>query len=426
MYRASHPPVHAHLARKLIMNKPLQTVTHHDPPTTFDFDTPLDRRNSDSAKWNYYDAGILPLWVADMDFRSPQAVLDALHARVDHGTFGYAVEPQHLRDLICARMDELYQWRVTPEQIIFLPGLVSGLNLVARASDVPGSGILVNTPVYPPFLSAPTNQERELHVAPLAMTRRHDAGGRAYLHYEIDFDALTDALQPNTRLFMFCNPHNPVGRVYTQSELEQLADFCLRHNLAICSDEIHSDLLLAGNRHIPVAAVSSLLAERSITLLAPSKTFNMPGLGCSMAIIPNSELRQHVQKTASGMIPHVNLLGKVAAMAAYELGGPWLEALKQYLTENRELVFNFFVENLPEVEQTLPEGTYLAWLDFRAYGINDPYQFFLDHAKVALGSGASFGAPGVGFARLNFGTTKAILSQALTRMVDAVKQMPAK
>jgi cystathionine beta-lyase len=388
---------------------------------TFDFDLPLDRKRSDSAKWTYYDAGILPLWVADMDFRVPQAMLDALHARIDHGTFGYAFDPQHLRDLICARMDELYHWRVTPEQIIFIPGLVSGLNLIARASDVRGSGVLVNTPVYPPFLSAPTNQERVTQGAPLARTRRQDDKGRDYLHYEIDFDALKGALQPNTRLFLFCNPHNPVGRVYTQSELEQVAEFCLRHELQICSDEIHSDLLLAGNKHIPIAAVSPQLAERSITLLAPSKTFNMPGLGCSMAIIPNDELRQHIQKRASGIIPHVNLLGKVAAMAAYEHGGPWLAALKEYLTANRNAVFDFFHENLPEVKQTLPEGTYLGWLDFRAYGISDPYQFFLDHAKVALGSGKSFGQGGEGFARLNFGTTKAILTQALRQMADAVK-----
>ncbi len=314
----------------------------------------------------------------------------------------------------------LYGWQITPEQILFLPGLVSGLNLIARSSGERGSGILVNTPIYPPFLSAPANQERVVQEAPLALTHRNDPFGRSYLHYEVDFDALNAAVQPNTRTFLFCNPHNPVGRAYTLPELEQLAEFTLTYDLTICSDEIHSDLLLGCNKHIPIAAVSPQLAERSITLLAPSKTYNMPGLGCSLAIIPNSELRQRVQKTASGIIPHVNLLGLVAAAAAYEYGEPWLNSLKAYLTSNRDLVFDFFKVTLPEVEMTLPEATYLSWLDFRAYGIHDPYQFFLDHAKIALGSGTSFGEPGKGYARLNFGTTKAILKQALEQMADAV------
>jgi cysteine-S-conjugate beta-lyase len=398
------------------MNSQQETLTK----TAQLFDIPFDRKNSDSTKWNFFDEDILPLWVADMDFASPKPMLDALHARIDHGFFGYAKEPVHLRELICARMQTLYSWHITPEQIIFLPGLVSALNLVARSSDERGSGILVNTPIYPPFLTAPANQERVVQEAPLALTHRHDQQGRSYLHYDLDFDALDEAVQPNTRLFMFCNPHNPVGRAYTLAELEQIAEFCLRHDLAICSDEIHSDLLLGETKHIPIAAVNTQLADRSITLLAPSKTYNMPGLGCSLAIIPNSDLRQRIQKTASGIIPHVNLLGFVAATAAYEHGEPWLTSLKEYLTANRDLVFDFFKTNLPAVEMTRPEATYLSWLDFRAYGIHEPYQFFLDHAKIALASGSSFGAPGSGYARLNFGTSRTILKQALEKMADAV------
>jgi cystathionine beta-lyase len=382
------------------------------------FDVALDRRNSDSNKWNTYDEDILPLWVADMDFLSPKAMRDALHARIEHGVFGYGNEPKRLRELICARMENLYQWQITPEQIVFLPGLVSGLNLVARSSGEAGSGVLVNTPVYGPFRSAPGNQARVLQEAPLGVNHCQDAQGRSYLHYDLDIDALDAAVQPTTRLFMFCNPHNPVGRAYTKPELDQLVDFCLRHNLEICSDETHSDLILGGKQHIPIASLNADLAPRSITLLAPSKTFNMPGLGCSMAIIPNRELRQRVQKTASGIIPHVNVLGFVAATAAYAEGGPWLEALKEYLTSNRDLVFDFFKSHLPAVEMTRPEATYLAWLDFRAYGIDNPFPFFRDHAKVALSSGASFGDPS--FARLNFGTTKAILQQALEQMAEAV------
>jgi cystathionine beta-lyase len=235
-------------------------------------------------------------------------------------------------------------------------------------------------------------------------------------------DALNAAAQPNTRLFMFCNPHNPVGRAYTLSEQELLADFCLRHHLTVCSDEIHSDLLLGGTKHIPIAAVNPEIAQRSITLLAPSKTFNLPGLGCSMAIIPNSDLRRQIELAARGIIPHVNILGYVAAIAAYNKGGPWLESLKEYLTANRDLVFDFFKDNLPEVEMTLPEATYLGWLDFRAYGIDDPYRFFLERAKVALSAGTSYGEGGRGYARLNFGTPRALLMQGLEQMATAVKQ----
>jgi cystathionine beta-lyase len=400
-----------------------QTSTITKPDALFDL--VIDRKNSDSVKWNFYDEEILPLWVADMDFASPKPLLDALHQRIDHGVFGYPTEPAHLRELICERFESLYGWHITPPQILFLPGLVSGLNLVARASDERGSGIMVNTPIYPPFLSAPPNQERVVHDAPLAMTHHHDAKGRSYLHFEMDFDAMAAAVQPNTRLFMLCNPHNPVGRAYTQPELEQLAEFCLRHDLTICSDEIHSDLLLGDTKHIPIAALNPQIADRSITLLAPSKTFNMPGLGCSLAIIPNNDLRQRVQKAASGIVPHVNLLGYVAATAAYEQGSAWLASLNEYLTANRNFVFDFFKSNLAQVEMTLPEATYLSWLDFRAYGINDPYQFFLENAKVALGSGASFGAPSKGYARLNFGTTKAILKQAVEQMAAAVTQAQA-
>jgi cystathionine beta-lyase len=394
-------------------------------PSEINFDLELDRRNSDSIKWNFYDEDVMPMWVADMDFRIPDTVMDALHTRIDHGTFGYPKEPARLRELICARMETLYHWRVTPEQILFLPGLVAGLNLIARASDQRGSGVLVNTPVYPPFLTAPTNQDRETHEAPLARNHRHDGEGRSYLHYEIDFNALKAATQPHTRLFMFCNPHNPIGRAYTRPELEQLAEFCLRHDLDICSDEIHCDLLLGATEHIPIASVNLQLAERSITLLAPSKTFNMPGLGCSLAIIPNREVRQRVQHAAHGIMPHVNALGYVAAIAAYEEGGEWLEKLKGYLTDNRQWLFDFFKRELPAAELTWPEATYLAWIDFRPYGIDDPYQYFLEHARVALASGASFGTHGTGFARLNFGTPRATLQQGLEKIAAAVQRKGA-
>ena len=387
------------------------------------FDTLIDRRAGDSAKWGNYAEDVLPLWVADMDFASPQPILDALHARVDQGDFGYGRDPQHLREIIRTRMADRYGWTIAPEDLVFLPGLVCGLNVVTRAVGGPHSGVVVNTPVYPPFLSAPVNQDRALHTADLAVNTRRDAQGRAYLHYELDLDALDAAAWPDTKLFILCNPHNPVGRAYTPHELAQLADFAVRHDLTICSDEIHCDLLLDGTTHTPIAALSPEIAHRTVTLIAPSKTFNVPGLGCSIAIIPNVDLRQRVERAMSGIVPHVNLLGYVAAIAAYTACDDWLVALRQYLTANRDLAFDFVTANLPQVSLTHPEATYLTWLDFRTLGVDNPYRFFLVTGRLAFGDGAPFGCGGAGFFRLNFGCPRATLQLALERMAEAVARV---
>jgi cysteine-S-conjugate beta-lyase len=391
-------------------------------PELYDFDAVIDRRHSDSGKWNRYAEDVLPMWVADMDFASPPPILAALHARVDHAVFGYGGNSAELSDLICARMDALYGWHITPDQVVLLPGLVSGLNIVARAIGAAGTGVMVNTPVYPPFLSAPINHDRVLNNVPLAITHRHDGQGRAYLHWEMDFPAMQAGLDPQTRLFMLCNPHNPVGRAYDRAELEQLAEFCLRNKLVICSDEIHSDLLMGETRHIPLAALSPEIAAQTITLHAPSKTFNVPGLGCSYAIVPNPELRRQVEAAMSGIVPHVNLLGITAAVAAYAECDEWLTQLCSYLTANRDYLFDYVTTKWPAVELTLPEATYLGWLDFNKSAVENPYAFFLEHAKVALGDGSAFGSGGEGFVRLNFGCPRALLVESLERMSEALEQ----
>jgi len=276
---------------------------------------------------------------------------------------------------------------------------------------------LVNTPVYPPFLSAPVNQERVLHEAAL-----HCQVTGQEIQYTLDYDAFNAAIQPNTKLFLLCNPHNPVGRAYTREELTRMADICQRHNLVICSDEIHSDLLLGTTHHIPIAALDAEVAQRTITLLAPSKTYNLPGLGCSMAIIQNAALRQQIQKAASGIVPHVNVLGFVAAIAAYGESQDWLDQLRTYLTANRDFLVSYVKENLPSLRTTIPEATYLAWFDCREAGIEGNAQkFFLEKAKVALNDGAAFGEDGKGFVRLNFGCTRATLTQGLEQMAAALK-----
>lgn len=385
----------------------------------YDFDVIIDRRASDSSKWHFYSEDVLPMWVADMDFRSPEPILRAMHERVDHGVFGYGGASTQLREVICERMARLYGWEIHPEAVVSLPGLVCGLNVVSRAIGERGDGALVSTPVYPPFLSAPTNQDRELHAAPLAKNVRN---GR--LSYTIDYDAFEGAIRPNTRLFILCNPHNPIGRAYTPAELTKMADIALRHNLVICSDEIHCDLLLDGAQHTPLASLAPEIAERTITLMAPSKTFNVPGLGCSLAIIPNADLRRQMQKASAGIVPHVNLLGYAAAIAAYTECQDWLDALCLYLTANRNFVVDYFTQHFPHLPITAPEATYLAWIDCRESGIEgSPQKFFLEHAKVALNDGSAFGQGGEGFVRLNFGCPRGLLEQGLASMENALQKL---
>lgn len=374
------------------------------------------RRATESVKWRVYDEDVIPMWIADMDFRCPEPVLAALHERTTHGVFGYPQEPQELVDLICERLDKRYRWKVNPEEIMIIPGVVTGLNLVCHAVQGPGAGVLIQTPIYPPFLSAPRSAGLARHE--MELTRNSD--GR----YEIDFKAFEKTITPQTGLFMMCNPHNPVGRVFTKAELEQMADICLRHNVLICADEIHCDLLFDGNRHYPLASMHPEFASKTITLMSPSKTFNIAGLECSFAVVQNPDLRKKLEHAREGMVGWVNVMGLVAAIAAYRFGQPWLDELLPYLQSNRDLLVNFVKSEMPGVEVTCPEGTYLAWLDCRKAGIpGSPYEFFLQKARVACNDGATFGKGGEGFVRLNFGCTRNTLNDALEKMAKALKEL---
>ena len=378
----------------------------------YDFDLPYERRGTDSEKWKAFGNEVLPLWVADMDFPAPPAVLQALHERVAHGIFGYGGVTAELSEAICHRLWEYYHWAVTPDQLLFLPGLVSGLNISCRAVCPPGAGVLVQTPIYPPFLSAPVNQGLHLNIAELFVTR-----SKQWLHYSIDYNAFEAAIQSHTRLFMLCNPHNPVGRCYTREELINLAEICTRNDLIICADEIHCDLLLENSSHLPIASLSPEIAKRCITLMAPSKTFNIAGLYCGFAIIQNPSLRKQYQLAAQGIVPEVNLLGFTAALAAYKNGETWHKELMVYLNGNRNFFTDYVQEHLPMLRTTIPEGTFLAWLDCSATGIiGNQHEFFLNHAKVALNDGQRFGQGGNDFVRLNFGCSRSTLTQALMQM----------
>ena len=380
-----------------------------------DFDQTINRRGTCCYKWDHYAEDVLPLPVADMDFISPEPVLRALHQRVDHGVFGYTTAPDALYEVICERLEALYGWQVTREQILFLPGVVVGFNLACHAIGEPGDGVLVQPPVYGPFLSAPGNARRTSQYAELV---------RGSKRYEIDFDAFEAAITDRTSTFVLCNPHNPVGRVYTRDELERMAEICLRHDIVICSDEIHCDLLFSGHEHIPIASLDPEIARRTITLMAPSKTYNIAGLKCSFAVIQDDALRQRYQSAHAGLVSGVNLFGYAAALAAYSQGAEWLAEMLAYTECNRNLLLDYVANELPGIEMVVPEGTYLAWLDCRGAGIpGEPATFFLEAARVALSEGKWFGPGGEGHVRLNFACTSAVLQEALGRMRAALQDI---
>ena len=343
-----------------------------------------------------------------MDFRSPPAVIAALHERVAHGVFGYTSAPDELLRVIVEHLVREHGWRVEPQWIVWLPGLVTGLNLACLLAGDTGDAVITLTPIYPPFLSAPRHAQRECIRVPLA---NGDAG------WVIDLDRLAAAITPRTRMLMLCHPHNPVGRVYARDELTAIAQICLRHDLWICSDEIHCGLILDADKpHTPLAALSPEVAERTLTLMAPSKTYNIPGLGMSFAVVPNVAFRQRLLKAMAGFTPSVNALGFTAALAAYRDGDAWRAALLDYLRRNRDLVEQR-VADLPGLAMRHVEATYLAWIDTRQTGIADPHRFF-EEAGVGLSDGRDFGAPG--FVRLNFGCRRALLETALERMSAAL------
>jgi cystathionine beta-lyase len=381
----------------------------------YDFDQIVERRGTECYKWDFCADDVLPLPVADMDFVSPEPVIRALHERVDHGVFGYTVPADELYEVIQARLKALYAWEVTREDVVFLPGVVAGFNIAVRAVAEPDGGVLIQPPVYGPFLTAPKNAGMDLQTAPL-----HLAGAR----YEIDLAAFERAFAPQTRMFLFCNPHNPVGRVFGRDELEAVAEICLRKDVLICSDEIHCDLVFSGHRHIPIAALSPEVAQRTITLMAPSKTYNIAGLHCSFAVIQNEALREQFRAAMAGLTHGANLLGYTAALAAYSEGQEWLDQVLAYMEDNRDYLAHYVAEELPGVSMVVPEGTYLAWLDCRDLDLEGkPSEFFLEEARVSLSDGAWFGSGGEGHVRLNFACPRVILTEAVERMKGALERL---
>ncbi|HSH47069.1 MAG TPA: PatB family C-S lyase [Halomonas sp.] len=381
-----------------------------------DFDTPIERRHPEnewpSLKWHRYPDEVLPLWVADMDFASPPEVIEALQARVAHGVFGYGQVSASLREALCEWSATHYGWPIEPGWQLWLPGVVPALHLASLALTDPDDGVLTVTPIYPPFLRV---AERTGRLTQRAALRAPKAPGD---RWRLDLEALEAAITPRTRLLLWCHPHNPTGRVWSQEELAGLAELVRRHELIVVSDELHADLMLEeGASHRPWAALFPDLAARTVTLWAPSKTFNVAGLTAACAVIPDAALRQRFADAAKGLQPDANVLGLVSAEAAYRHGEPWRQELLATLRANRARLAER-IARWPGVRMAAPESTYLAWLDLRdspaMRGDDAPQRQLLKRAGVALSDGADFGWPG--FVRLNFGTTPSQLEEALARM----------
>jgi cystathionine beta-lyase len=375
----------------------------------FDFDAAVERRGTWSTRWERYPADVIPLWVADTDFRAPPAVLAAIARRAAHGVLGYTTPPAELRDAVIERMQRLYGWRVEPGWIVFVSGVVPGLHLAARHLTRPDEHALVPTPVY-------HHLKRSLEAAPRAHTDVPLVLQNGRWVWDEEF--LGSAAQPNTRLLFLCNPQNPGGTIFTRDELARLAAFAERHDLVICSDEIHADILLdQGKLHVPIASVSPEASHRTVTLISPNKAFGFPGAGCAFAVIENAELRRAFSTDHHATIHDPSVFGYEASLAAYRECGEWLAAQLDYLRANRDLVERE-IAAMPGLQMVHLEATYLAWVDASGLGVADPYRHFLQHG-VALSPGAQFGAPG--FVRLNFGTQRARLAQALQRMKSATR-----
>ena len=378
----------------------------------YNFDAVLDRRGGDSSKWHRYPEDVLPMYVADMDFQAPSPVIEALHKRVSEGFFGYGRVMPEVLDLLADRLVARYGWTVPGEAIVPVPGVIAAFNLAVRAVTTPGAGLAIQAPAYPPIYNCAGHH---------GLLRWESSLVRTGSGYEVDWEAFETAAARSS-VFLHCNPHNPTGRVFTRGELERMAESCLRHDLVIVSDEIHCDIVFDGRVHVPIAAIDPEVERRTVTLMAPSKTFGLPGLKAAFAVIPDPALRARFEEARSGLVPSVNVLGQAAMIAAYRDGQPWLDALLPYLQANRDFLSAFAAERLPGVRVVPAEGTYLAWLDCREAGLedDDAQAFFLERSRVAVSAGLDFGPLGRGFTRLCFATPRPLLREGLERMAQAL------
>ena len=391
----------------------------------YDFDTPIDRTHTWSIKHDFKKENgkaddILPLWVADMDFRSPDSVVEALKKAVDHGIFGYSRADESYFDAVAAWYQKRHHLTLQPEWMTCTPGIVFALSIAVRAFTQEGDAVLIQPPVYHPFSRAILRNKRTLVENPLVLKDGH---------YEMDLEDLEQkVLDEHVKLMILCNPHNPVGRVWTREELTALADICLRHHVYVISDEIHGDFVWQGHEQTPYASISEEACLHSMMCTAPSKTFNLAGMATSNLFIPDPEMRRKFRSELLDVgQENMNRLGLFACRAAYEGGGEWLDQLIGYLAGNLALVRDFCKNRVPQIQLIEPEGTYLAWLDCRELGMTDDelMAFFSDEAKVWLDPGTHSGEQGSGFMRFNLGSSRSVIAQALDQIEAAWKKRNA-
>jgi len=384
------------------------------------FDKPIDRKGTKCYKWDYNKEifgkeKLLSMWVADMDFQAPPEVLEILRKRVDHGVFGYTGLTDTFYASIVDWMDQRFNWRIKKEWIVTTPGIVPAINFAVQTYTKSNDKVLVQTPVYYPFFTSIENNDRKLVTSELKLINDH---------YEMDFENLEKKLADDVKMMILCSPHNPVGRVWNTDELKQVSKLCLKYEVLLISDEIHSDLILSENKHIPIPTISKEIANNSLTMFAPSKTFNVAGLSLSYVIIPNKNIRINFQKTLLNLGLHGgNVFGIEALEASYRYGQKWLEELLNYLENNYNFVCDFLQKRIPLIKPIKMDGTYLMWLDCREMKLSQEelVSFFINKAGLAFNDGLKFGKGGEGFMRMNLGCSRKLIEQALIQLESAYK-----
>ncbi len=385
----------------------------------WNFDEEINRENTSCLKYDLREEvfgrpDVIPMWVADMDFRTPKFIINALTGRLKHEILGYSFRPDSYFNSIIDWVSVRHGWKISREWIEFSPGVVPALNMSTLAYTEKGEGIIIQPPVYTPFHAAVKDHGRQLLYNNL-----RDKDG----NWAMDFDGLRKLINSSTRMITISNPHNPVGRAWRREELEDLVDICYQNGIVILSDEIHSDLILPGYKHIPVASLSEKAAAITVTCMAPSKTFNLAGLSTSSMIIPDPYLRERYRKTLVGLHMHLgNIFGNVASEAAYTHGHEWLDEMMVYIQGNVDLVMNYCSEHLPQIKPVRPEATYMIWLDCRSMGMSgkELHRFFIDKAGVGMNEGSLFGPGGEGYMRMNLACPGATVEKALKQIDGAI------
>ncbi len=396
----------------------------------YDFDTVCDRSGSGCSKWGAVKAifgreDVIPMWVADMDFPTAAPIVEALQKRAAHPFYSYTLPPPLLTEAVVERVKRKFNWKIEPEWVVYTPGVVSALHIAVRSLTRPGDEIILQEPVYYPFFGAVTGSGCRIAHNNLKLAR---------VKYVMDFADLESKFLPppgsraghsRAKAIILCNPQNPIGRVWSREELTRLGEIVTGNGAVVISDEIHCELLFKGYHHIPFASISEEFAQNSIVCMAPSKTFNLPGLEASSIIIPDKKIRDNFTDTRAGIVPGLNIFGLTAMEAAYRYGDEWLAQLLDYLQGNLEFTKKYFKEKIPRIKVIEPQGTYLLWLDCRALGMDDKalQQFMRERARVGFDDGFVFGAGGSGFQRMNIACPRVLLKEALGRIDGAVKEL---